>query len=264
MPLLPAGMSEFLRRRAIEMIGVTLAVAGLLGFAALATYVPGDPSMNTSGDGPASNMLGLAGAKLSDLGLQTFGLGAVVLPLALLVWGWRLWSQFRITGLWIRLAATMAALAAVPAALALIAPGPRWPVEGGVGGWVGAFLGEQMVALVAPIGVGAWLALIVATLVALATIVLALGITRSELRVAIDTAWWAGCTSGALGATRLVARADQPAAVRQFRRRRTRDRNHQTGTAGTPGTGIAEPSGAAKTGRLGTSRGGGHRARRQA
>ncbi len=192
MPLLPAGMSEFLRRRAIEMTGVTLAVAGLLGLAALATYVPGDASWNTASDGAASNMLGHGGAWLSDFGLQTFGLAAIVPPLALLTWGWRLWSQFRIRGLWLRLAATVGTLLALPAAMALIAPEARWPVEGGAGGWVGVFLGEQMVALAATIGAGAWLATIVASLIALATLALALGITRSEIRMMVDTVWWTG------------------------------------------------------------------------
>jgi len=192
MPLLPAGMSEFLRRRAIELIGVTLAVTGLLGFAALATYVPGDTSWNTAGDGAVSNLLGRGGAWFSDFGLQTFGVATLIPPLALLIWGWRLWSHFHIRGLWLRLAATVGALLAFPAALALIAPDARWPVEGGAGGWVGAFLGEQMVALVARIGIGAWLAATMATVLALVALGLALGITRSEVRVAIDTIWWAG------------------------------------------------------------------------
>ena len=192
MPLLPAGMSEFLRRRAIEMIGVTLAVCGLLGFAALATYVPGDTSWNTASDGTVSNLLGRGGAWLSDFGLQTFGLAALIPPLALLTWGWRLWSQFRIRGLWLRLAATVGALLALPAALALVAPDSRWPVAGGAGGWVGVFLGEQLVALVAMIGVGAWLAAIAASMVSMIAIALALGITRSEVGLVVDTLWWAG------------------------------------------------------------------------
>ena len=191
MPLLPAGMSEFLRRRAIEMIGVTLAVCGLLGFAALATYVPGDASWNTGSEGVASNLLGRGGAWFSDFGFQIFGLAAVIPPLAILVWGWRLWSQFHVRGLWLRLAATVGALLALPAALMLIAPDTRWPVAG-AGGWVGEFLAGQLVALVAMIGVGAWLATIVASLVALLAIALALGITRTEVRLAIDAVWWAG------------------------------------------------------------------------
>ena len=185
-------MSAFLRRRAIELIGVALAVTGLLGFAALATYAPSDASANTASDGGVGNLLGYGGAWIADHGLQTFGLGAVLPALALLIWGWRLWSQFHIARPWLRLAATMAALAAVPATLALFAPAANWPVEGGIGGWVGAFLAGQMVELAASIGVGAWLATIVATLLALATTILALGITRSELRVAVDMVWWSG------------------------------------------------------------------------
>ena len=109
-PVLPAGVSDFMRRRAIEMIGVALAVVGLLALVALASHTAADPSWNTASDGPIANLLGRAGAWISDFLLQIFGVAALVPAAALMVWGWRLWQDNRLTGRWIRLTGTAAPL----------------------------------------------------------------------------------------------------------------------------------------------------------
>ena len=85
-PVLPAGVSDFMRRRAIEMIGVALAVVGLLALVALASHTPADPSWNTASDGPIANLLGRAGAWIADFLLQIFGVAALIPAAALLVW----------------------------------------------------------------------------------------------------------------------------------------------------------------------------------
>ena len=81
------------RNRALNMIlGLALALVSLLLLLALATYHATDPSLNTSADPAAAhavrNAVGLFGAWLSDLLLETLGLTAFFLPLWLGAIGW--------------------------------------------------------------------------------------------------------------------------------------------------------------------------------
>ena len=71
---LPSGTGEFFRKRLIEFCG--LALFGLAAAILLAclTFNPADPSFNRAAEGPALNLLGVAGAHGADLLLQSLGL----------------------------------------------------------------------------------------------------------------------------------------------------------------------------------------------
>jgi S-DNA-T family DNA segregation ATPase FtsK/SpoIIIE len=119
-------------------LGLVLLLIALLLLLALATYHATDPSLNTSsgeiGPHAARNWIGLFGAYLSDLLLQSIGLTAFFLPLWLGGLGWT-WMRSRPGGLvWLRWIGTILALAFVPAVFALLPWHWRWlhalPVEG--------------------------------------------------------------------------------------------------------------------------------------
>ena len=75
---LPEGVQEFMRRRAVESLGLCLlALAGALA-AALASYNPADPSWSTATGAAPTNWLGPPGAHAADLILQTSGLAGVL------------------------------------------------------------------------------------------------------------------------------------------------------------------------------------------
>ena len=59
-----------------RMRGAFIALAGMSGLAALATYDPGDPSLNTATGEAAHNLLGGFGATLADIAVQSLGLAA--------------------------------------------------------------------------------------------------------------------------------------------------------------------------------------------
>ena len=70
-------------RRLNELIGFLLFVSATLLFLALASYSPLDPSLNTAGSlssGSAHNWIGLFGAMLSDLLLQSIGIFVFAAP----------------------------------------------------------------------------------------------------------------------------------------------------------------------------------------
>jgi S-DNA-T family DNA segregation ATPase FtsK/SpoIIIE len=79
-------------RRRSELLGFLVAVAGLLVLLSLASYLPEDPSLNTSaGPGAATqNWVGPVGAYSADLLFQALGWVAYLIPMLLLVVGSRL------------------------------------------------------------------------------------------------------------------------------------------------------------------------------
>jgi DNA segregation ATPase FtsK/SpoIIIE, S-DNA-T family len=126
-------------------LGVMLVLVSLLLFLALATYHASDPSLNTATDSAtARNWVGLFGAYLSDVLLQTLGLTAFLLPVWLGGVGWT-WLQSRPGGSPIlRWMGTVFALIFLPTVFGLLPWHWRWlhmvPVEGVVGRLVAGVL----------------------------------------------------------------------------------------------------------------------------
>jgi S-DNA-T family DNA segregation ATPase FtsK/SpoIIIE len=135
-------------RRLNELIGFLLCVSALLLLLALASYSPLDPSFNSAsvltGSRAARNWIGIVGAVISDLLLQFFGLGALLIPAFLGTIGAR-WFRSRkvqsplaktLGGIWL--------LMFVPGFLALLPGDMRWlqviPIEGLLGRVVGDVL----------------------------------------------------------------------------------------------------------------------------
>ena len=119
-------------------LGMVLALVSLLLFLSLATYHASDPSLNTA-TGPAAphNWIGLFGAYISDLLLQSLGLTAFLLPLWMGGVGWT-WMRSRPGGSPIlRWVGTLLALTFLPAVFGLLPWHWRWlhvlPVEGVIG-----------------------------------------------------------------------------------------------------------------------------------
>ncbi|MGH9590145.1 MAG: DNA translocase FtsK 4TM domain-containing protein, partial [Terracidiphilus sp.] len=130
------------RNRALNVVlGLALGLLSLLLLLALATYHATDPSLNTSAD-PATahavlNAVGVFGAWLSDLLLQTLGLTSFFLPLWLGSIGWS-WMRSRSGGsALLRWTGIVLASSFLPAAFGLLPWHWHWlhlvPVEGVVG-----------------------------------------------------------------------------------------------------------------------------------
>ena len=122
-------------------LGLVLLLVSLLGLLALATWHAADPSLNTATDPllphAVRNWIGLLGAYLSDVLLQSIGITAFLLPLWLGGLGWT-WMHSRPGGsAWLRWAGTVLALVFFPAALGLLPWHVRWlhavPIEGVMG-----------------------------------------------------------------------------------------------------------------------------------
>src|SRR5437660_6140414 len=134
-------------RRLNELLGFLLCVSALLLFLALASYSPLDPSLNSAsvltGGRIARNWIGIVGAFGADLLLQSFGIGAFLLPVFALGMGIRWFRSLKVVSPFAKLLGGIWLLMFVPALLALLPGHTRWlgiPVEGLLGRVLGDVL----------------------------------------------------------------------------------------------------------------------------
>ncbi|WP_341896079.1 DNA translocase FtsK 4TM domain-containing protein [Ferrovibrio terrae] len=136
----PEGFDDFLRMRAREGGGILILGLGFLLALALASFDPADPNFNHATPKAPHNWLGLPGAYVADVLLQTLGLSAWLFVLLLASWGFRIVSHRGLPRWWLNVALvplTLILFAAFAAAL----PVPTvWALRAGLGGVVGDFI----------------------------------------------------------------------------------------------------------------------------
>jgi S-DNA-T family DNA segregation ATPase FtsK/SpoIIIE len=141
------------------LLGASLMLAAALLLLSLATYHPGDPSLNTStgvtGAHAVRNWIGPTGAYLSDLLLQIFGIVAFGLPLWLGGLGW-VWIRSQSNGsAWLRWTGIVLTLAFLPAVAGLLPWSWHWLHAMPIEGIVGRLIADQLTGYVNP--TGAWI-----------------------------------------------------------------------------------------------------------
>src|SRR5262245_30034078 len=103
LPFLPEAMARALRRRAEQALGWLLVLVSFALFAALISYDPSDPSLNSVGGRALNNLMGRAGANVADVVVQTLGAAGYMLAIVLLAWGFRFVVHRSVTLVWLRL-----------------------------------------------------------------------------------------------------------------------------------------------------------------
>ncbi len=180
-------LRSLMRRRAGELGGLALGLGGLALLVSLASYNPADPSLNTATAHHTGNLAGPAGAIVSDLLLQGFGLAALLPGVAMLAWAWRIASHRGLGSFPARLVSTAAVLPVVAAVLAgiggLHGQAVAWPAAG-LGGAIGALVSRAVLeagrGVLGPVGVACVWALGAA--LALTLVLLSLGLSAGEWR----------------------------------------------------------------------------------
>ena len=128
-------------RRLNELVGLLLLAFSLLLLLSLVSYTPLDPSLDTAGGYlsgvPAHNWIGLLGAGLSDLLLQTLGLAAFLVPLLIGALGLT-WLRSHAPGSPVsKVVGSILCLLFAPALIGLLPGHLRWahsvPIEGLIG-----------------------------------------------------------------------------------------------------------------------------------
>ena len=134
-------------RRLNELAGFLLFVCAAILFLALVSYSPRDPSLNTAttlSSRSASNWIGLFGAMISDLMLQSVGICVFLLPVALTLLGARWFKSRDVASPGAKALGAAILLIFSPALLALLPFHLQWkgavPIEGMLGRIVGDVL----------------------------------------------------------------------------------------------------------------------------
>ncbi|MEP0322362.1 FtsK/SpoIIIE family DNA translocase [Bauldia litoralis] len=131
---------RLLKRNLSAVLGLVLLALIAAIAASLATWTVDDPSLSHATSRGPHNALGFAGAIVSDLAMQFFGIAGVVLLLAPVVWAWRLIFGSPTGFGWWTLAAWIASIFSASLALATLPVFGTWPLPTGIGGVVGDLL----------------------------------------------------------------------------------------------------------------------------
>tara|TARA_R110002110_G_scaffold87806_6_gene228565 strand:- start:2285 stop:4768 length:2484 start_codon:yes stop_codon:yes gene_type:complete len=194
-------MHAFLRRRLQELGGIVLFLCGLALSIAVLGYDSSDPSWNHSVARDAVNPLGLSGAWVSDLLIQSIGAAAVLPGAVLMVWGWRIGAHRNMGRTWLRLAALPATLLLATVALAAAGTPSFWPLKIGLGGITGSVLLTDIAALATAIGSPVWPVTAVIGILAVLAFTIALGISRGEWITGLRRAGRFGGSTAKAGVT---------------------------------------------------------------
>jgi DNA segregation ATPase FtsK/SpoIIIE, S-DNA-T family len=135
-----------------EIVGILLLAAGLLVALCLAFFHPDDPSLNSAGRSETNNLIGPAGAYVSDLILQPFGLAGYLLPLLLFFAAWRRFSRLPLRAPLVRVAGLLVMLLAASALLALAGLPRLFDGRVEAGGFVGLFVAEGLAGVIGRVG----------------------------------------------------------------------------------------------------------------
>ncbi len=139
-PLLPQSLRLFLRRRFSEIIGFIILMLVTLCAVALATWNIHDPSFNHATSNPAQNWLGFAGASLSDLLIQVFGLASIAFLLPPLAWSIRFLGHQEFSRPSRMLLSWTLGTFLASGAISAVSVVGNWPLPSGLGGLFGDLL----------------------------------------------------------------------------------------------------------------------------
>jgi DNA segregation ATPase FtsK/SpoIIIE, S-DNA-T family len=134
-------------RRLNELVGFLLFVSATLLFLALASYSPLDPSLNTAGSlssGAAHNWIGLFGAMVSDLLLQSVGIFVFAAPVMIALLGARWFKSRPVASAGAKALGAAILLIFTPALLALLPGHLRWMHAVAIEGLLGRVVGDVL------------------------------------------------------------------------------------------------------------------------
>ena len=152
--VLPAEVREWLVRNSYRALGFVLTMIGFLGLVALIGYNPKDPSLHSVTISPESgasvqsppvhNFLGEAGAFWADILLQTLGVAAFLLPIALVLAGIHMFFKRSLSGCVVRIPTILISSMLLALGFAQIPAPDTWALGDSLGGIIGMMLNGQV------------------------------------------------------------------------------------------------------------------------
>ncbi|MDH3667257.1 MAG: DNA translocase FtsK [Paracoccaceae bacterium] len=225
-PLVDSEMSEAMRRRLHELIGIGWGALAILLALCLASYDVDDPSRFSATGEPPSNWLGRPGAIIADPMMRAFGLASWAIVIFLGVWAVRFLmhlGEFRLTG---RVIAFPVAFFAAMIFASAHAPGASWQLSSGLGGFIGDTIVVSLIGLLPmePNGVLVFISVVFGLAMAVAGAV-SLGMTAPEAK-AIARWMLRSLTRAALTIFGLIM-SQSAAAIAKVKEHRTQPRSER-------------------------------------
>lgn len=190
-PLLPATVAAALKRRCWQFLGLGLVSASAIIGAAILTYAPGDPSLNSATDNQPINLAGQWGAIFADLTLQIIGYAALMIPAVLSVWAALILTHGTLAKPLGRLGWLILAIILSAVFLAGVGVPTGWPLVSGLGGVAGSLAYEELLVWISRVGIQGSETITKWILggFAFGTGVIALGMGPKDWLTAVRTSW---------------------------------------------------------------------------
>jgi S-DNA-T family DNA segregation ATPase FtsK/SpoIIIE len=131
----------------VDLLAVALLGGGVLALLALTSYHAGDNAWFFVASDQQRNTIGILGATIAYLLIMLMGLGAMGVPLLMLISGYFLMRRRRPEGVWIRSLGVLFGCAGILSLLHLGLAAPPVPPTLAGGGWMGQLLATQLRAL---------------------------------------------------------------------------------------------------------------------
>ena len=173
-------IARFLRRRTLEVAGFGILVGGAILLIITLGYNPSDPSWNHSNSWDASNPIGVNGAWIADLLIQSLGAAAILPGLIISIWGWRILVQKSIGRIWLRVISLPITLLLGTVSLAALNVPVPWSAQIAPGGFTGNLLFTHLAALAAQVNIPDWVNIVSFPLLALTSLLVSLGLSQRE------------------------------------------------------------------------------------
>ncbi|GHC73998.1 FtsK/SpoIIIE family DNA translocase [Limoniibacter endophyticus] len=153
------GIKAFFLRQAGRLSGLGLFGLIALGVASLGTWNVADPSFSHATDNPISNAVGYPGAVFSDLAMQFFGIGSLMLLVPAVAWAYLFFAARGVDRKPMRILSWLGGAILAAAIAGCVTPPPSWPLPTGLGGVFGdmvlklpaLFIGRYPTGLVASV-----------------------------------------------------------------------------------------------------------------
>ena len=131
-------VTNFIKKRTFELLGIILILASLALAVSFATYTPEDPSFIYGDSGiEIKNFFGIYGSSIADFLLQSFGLASFLLLANLIFWGLSLLIKKEIKGILVKLFFVVVYLTLGSIFIYLTFNNSFWLIDNGNSGFVG-------------------------------------------------------------------------------------------------------------------------------
>ena len=137
---LPPAIISKLKVWLSEASGIILFVFAIFFALSIFSYNHYDQSFNTATKGTTENFMGPIGAYVADFLTQALGLVAILIPILLFCWSWRLIAKRGVSIIWARLLSLFAGLFFTAIFLSSFNDTQGWPSNPGLGGFIGMIL----------------------------------------------------------------------------------------------------------------------------